>query len=473
VTQKQYQELLNKFNESMQIIESLKTTTHIKVTDNQENIDGNIEPVRDGKFDHVRQSKQNKKTKNVAFEPPRNNDSSISSSANDEISKLRKEIQELSLSVREIKRHRDSPETIKMPKRNNKKGLSHLIKHADSEEERNSESPDRRLSSDSDEEYQKVTKKTKQNRKTSKTRFGTFTSKNKINDKHKGMKAHRENETDYENEFMRSKNTTQQKALVNKYEPQSEDLANSRIKYNKLTEKALDEMGQITSEDEEMIIMKKRQHMINSVKKDKPRSSKRLENMLKNAAINSEDSMDMTPSSFRASRVVPEQHPYNYAQPFNYAQTMPPMQYNPNNFYPEATFSPHAQKSYGYAPLNQSYNDGIPPQYNHAQMNQNYHEGMPPQYNHAQMSQSYHEGMPPQYNHAQMSQNYHEGMPPQYNHAQMSQNYHEGMPPQYNNAPHYQAHPMSYQQSQNMHQAPLESPIKNSYNKGLPFAGKF
>lgn len=393
------------------MLKSLSTSNPQKVVDNQENIDRNITPVKEVKPDKIN---DNKKAKTISVEAPNVNDSNISSLAIDEINKLRKEIQELSMSVKEIKRHHDSPETIKMPRSKTKKGLNNLIKHVDSDEERDSESPDKRLSSDSDEEYQRVTKHAKQKRKTSKTRFGTFKSKNKINDKHKVMKAHRENETDFENEFMRSKHPPKNENISNKYENQSEDLANSRLRYNKLAEKALDEMGQITSEDEEMMIMKKRQHMINSVKKDQPRNSKRLENMLKNAAINSEDSIEMTPSSLKGSRVIPEQHPYNYPQSFNYGHQMPPAQYNPNNFYPEATFSPHMQ------PHPMSYNPHMNQSYGYSQMNHSYHEGMA-----------------------------------QYPHAAFHQN------------------PQSYQPMQNMHQASHETPVKNAYNKGLPFVGKF
>ena len=113
----------------------------------------------------------------------------------------------------------------------------------------------------------------------------------------------------------------------------------------------MDEMSILTSEDEEMVKMKKREHLLNSVRKDKSRKSKRLENMLKNVAINSEDSLDFTPSHQSLDKVIPEKHPYNYEIPqhmnnSSYNYNIIPQNHPVNNydFQPEATFSPHVNQ---------------------------------------------------------------------------------------------------------------------------------
>lgn len=162
-------------------------------------------------------------------------------------------------------------------------------------------------------------------------------------------------------------------AKTAKVSDNEEELANSRIKYNKLAEKAMKEIGPITSEDEESIIMKKRQHMVNSIRKEFPEKSKRLEAMLKNAALNNDESIELTPSSHSSSRIMPEKEPQPYPYPKN-PMMIPEKEYSHNsmyqhhNFYPEATFNahqsfrhqppmsytPHVTHSYAYNPLTHS-----------------------------------------------------------------------------------------------------------------------
>lgn len=164
-----------------------------------------------------------------------------------------------------------------------------------------------------------------------------------------------------------------------------------------MQEKAMNELGNITSEDEDMIAQKKRQHLINSAKKEIPVRSKRLENKLRNAADESEISIDQTPcqKELEDSIPAPENHPFNYGIPAHdsmYSQYSQSMGQNSFNFQPENTFNPqmsmmqHPQSTKSQPPM-QNFEKFQNPQntQNHPQMHP---QASYPTYN-ASISQSY------------------------------------------------------------------------------------
>lgn len=130
----------------------------------------------------------------------------------------------------------------------------------------------------------KKAKEKAQKRNTSKTRFVPFRSSNKIGNKLKDYKQQKlsdDEDSDYEAAQVRKENmnksVSKNEVLMKQYD---NDLTSSKSRYAKLAEKALHEMSQFTSEDEDIMIQKKRQHLVNSLKKEYPRQSHRLENML-------------------------------------------------------------------------------------------------------------------------------------------------------------------------------------------------
>ena len=191
----------------------------------------------------------------------------------DEVRKLRQEFQSLCMSFSERDKAIDGP---KMKDKGIKKMLQ---KKSDDEEESDGVS-------DEDERDRMRSKKVKEEkRKTSKTRFMPFRSSNKIVSKAKNYNQQKLSDEDEESEFEREKiqKGSLHKSISNNQvlnQQNSNDLTSSKSKYAKLAEKALHEMSQFTSEDEDAIIQKKRQHLINSLKKEYPRQSQRLENML-------------------------------------------------------------------------------------------------------------------------------------------------------------------------------------------------
>ena len=141
--------------------------------------------------------------------------------------------------------------------------------------------------SEIDNQYQNKKKTNKQNkskRSTSKTRFISFRSSNKIGTKKKEniqQKLSSDEDSDLERvdvvkEMVPRPQLQNNSGAYNKID----ELTSSKAKYAKLAEKALNEMSQFTSEDEDALIQKKRQHLVKSLKKEYPRQSKRLENML-------------------------------------------------------------------------------------------------------------------------------------------------------------------------------------------------
>ena len=114
------------------------------------------------------------------------------------------------------------------------------------------------------------------------------------------------------------------------------ELSQSQLRYDKIAEKAMMEMSQYTSDDMASVKMKKREHIVKSLKKQHPRQSNRLENMLKNAALNcsipsDSESVHMTPME----RPVPEQYSVQQPpmqQPYEYIpQQQPNFDTTPNH----------------------------------------------------------------------------------------------------------------------------------------------
>ncbi|CAI2363223.1 unnamed protein product [Moneuplotes crassus] len=364
----EYEQLLNKFQESVEVIKNLKEKDAQKeqqladLTREKENIAENIQKQM------ANQQVPQKETQNTQ----ETGSATIDKTFMEQFSKFNKTIEELSMNFSMMKKRDESPELIKIPRKTQKKGLKGMIKYADSDHNSETDqSPERRLGSETEEEC--CLKKSKRvKRKTSKTRKNEFKAKDKIL-KNQKKKKNRNNSSDSNQEtskFASRQTERNPQNFNNEFE-----LSNSRMRYNKVAEKAMDEMGQITSEDEDLMIHKKRQHIISSAKKEEPNKSRRLQNMLKNAALNSEDSIDQTPSSQEMEEVVPESHPFsykiptqdnmygqcsqNYAQNYsqsysqNYPQSFPQ---NTFNFQPEATFSPHNDQNYsGHPQLGQSY----------------------------------------------------------------------------------------------------------------------
>lgn len=194
----------------------------------------------------------------------------------DEVRKLRQEFQSLCMSFSERDKDIDGAKT-------KDKGIKKMLQKKSDEEEDESDGVS---DEDEDERDRMRSKKVKEEkRKTSKTRFMPFRSSNKIVSKAKNYNQQKLSDEDEDSEFEREKiqKGSLHKSISNNQvlnQQNSNDLTSSKSKYAKLAEKALHEMSQFTSEDEDAIIQKKRQHLINSLKKEYPRQSQRLENML-------------------------------------------------------------------------------------------------------------------------------------------------------------------------------------------------
>jgi hypothetical protein len=235
----------------------------------------------------------------------------------EEMSKMRKYMEELCMSFRQ-------PE-----KKVTKKGIKAMMTGADD----SSYSGGNRLSSDS-EENDKIQSKRKSRRDSLKPEFSS-----KFNPKFKGRSKSKHLESSGEDNCKVKKRKNKFKKAETSNEKYK--LEDNKIRYTKLEQQAFEELAQFTSEDEDLIRLRKREHLENSIKKEQIMKSKRLESMLKNAAMKEEDSIEMTPSSNHMSRIVPEKHPY----PFPQTMIQQPMNYNlmqSQGFYPEATFSANA-----------------------------------------------------------------------------------------------------------------------------------
>lgn len=351
--QTQNQELLKKFTESMEMLKHIKTKeaeVNNKVMNEKENINMNIPPT--SKPPPVPEKKEN------------------SDAMLEEINKLRNEFKELSMSVRESKK--ESPQlktTIKKEDKakKSKKGIKAMFKGAESSDE--DQSNNNRLSSDDEETEQEIKSKNKKSknrqrskRKDSSGRFTSFRSKKKLRSRSKHLNSSDNHSSDNSDsdEYTRPSKVKKQKSQKiknNKQKNIKDPLSESQVKYSKVAEQAINELAQFTSEDEDLIRLRKREHFTNSVKKEKALKSQRLESMLKNAALNNDESIEMTPSSQNMSRVIPEKHPYPYQPPMDYS-----MMQN-QGFYPEATFA--AQNH----PFNQN-------PVNHKSFNQEMHSSM-------------------------------------------------------------------------------------------------
>ena len=111
---------------------------------------------------------------------------------------------------------------------------------------------------------------------------------------------HRQNKQDKKSKKLKSKPTPSNQNGLNQ----------SKLRYEKLTEKAMQEMSQYTSDDQASVKLKKREHLIKSLKKEYPKHSNRLESMLKNAALNcnttsDSESIQMTPTQI--NQAIPKQ----------------------------------------------------------------------------------------------------------------------------------------------------------------------
>ena len=236
-----------------------------------------------------------------------------------------------------------------------------MIKYAETDEisSDSEKSPERRLNSDSDSDYKVKAKSKKKRTSSRKGRDYEFKSKNKFKKKQKKVKE------DSDSDKETSKFASRQSQLHVPCHPSEDELSYSMSRFQKAQQKAINEMEGLTSEDEERIKDRKREHLLNSIQKENPRSSKRLDIMLKNAADLSENSIEMTPSNQNAPQIVPEKHPYTYEIPQpgypGMGQNFP----NGGNFQPEATFSPHAQQPY---PM--GFNPALSMSYNHNPLNQ-------------------------------------------------------------------------------------------------------
>lgn len=311
-----------------------------------------------------------------------------------EISKLREQIQMLTMSVKDIQHLTQSEKSLDNSSRQNhfdqssksksnrftsaKRGLKAAINQANSSNEESGIEQNCLSSDDSDKDCPsktKIIKKHKQStktktkkRSTSRTKFSSFQSKNKLGSKSNNFSSMNKDL----NEMNPSSNLKQSNYNFDKT-PEVQELTQSKLKYNEIMQKAMQEIGQYTSDDQGSIIMKKREHLVNSLKKEFPRHSNRLENMLKNAALNSEtDSMENTPSEKEWPQVAQELNYNNYQAQRQQDFMMPEKEYDFSAFnepheqspplrYPQPKTMP--QKITVVSPQSDSFYNQMPLQY--------------------------------------------------------------------------------------------------------------